>query len=42
MLDHKLYMVHPCVRVGLRRTTVNRKFTMVGLARPMPKFDDSW
>ena len=34
--------VHPCVRVGLHRTTVNRKFTMVGHAGPMPKSDDSW
>ena len=35
-------MVRPCVRVGRRGTTVNRKFTVVGLARPMPKSDDSW
>ena len=35
-------MVHPCVCVGRRRTTVNRTFTVVGLARPMPKSDDSW
>ena len=42
MLDHKLNMVHPCVRVGLHRTTVNRTFTIVELTRPMPKSDDSW